>query len=590
MPETYFSNTFASLAVPVIVVGDAENMPVVFANASARLLLNPLFTVNRLKAEADAEQLRTMLLLKDDSVYDGLLGALKAGGTIAELHACLISHDGAEVPVIIDANRVLLDGNGYFVIYLHNEQVSQTGLGDVRTVVATLFQLTNQAKTVDEAINQILAYIGSSVQVSRAYIFEEISAEDTRNTYEWCAPGIEPAIQDLQCLKKADYNYDVIVNGGMYITDSVLDLPENDRVILEAQGIKSLAILPLVHLDAPLGYIGFDDCSAFRKWSSYEIDLLRNATDYIVSLLSRRNSERKLIRSREVLQIISDNIENIIYVSDVYTHELVFLNKTMADTLGLVSDQLVGKICWKTLQSNQEGPCTFCPVPRMLEEGYGENGQTYTWEFENTVTNKWYLLKDSIVEWTDGRKVHIETATEITHQKLYEERLKHYASTDTMTGTYNREWGTRIMRDMVSNADAEKDAISVVFLDVDGLKEINDTCGHEMGDEAIIKMVDVVRSCIRKSDFICRWGGDEFLLVLECTVENAHNVVANIYRKLEQFNEIGGKPYTLGFSYGIAALLDAKEEPLDVVIARADKLMYENKMSRRQAHRGRQPR
>ena len=118
------------------------------------------------------------------------------------------------------------------------------------------------------------------------------------------------------------------------------------------------------------------------------------------------------------------------------------------------------------------------------------------------------------MEWTDGRKVHIETATESTHQKLYEERLKHYASTDTMTGTYNREWGTRIMRDMVASAEQEKDAISVVFLDVDGLKEINDTCGHEMGDEVIIKTVDMVRSCIRKSDFMCRWGGDEFLLVL----------------------------------------------------------------------------
>lgn len=586
MQENIFINLYASLPTPVIVIKRAAGMPTVFANAGARLLLNPLLTTDSLKDNTPTEALENLMSQQNHAMLDTLVSTVEQSGALDGFKASLINHEGIPVPVSIDANLITLADGDYLVLYIH--RIGDEGISsseDVNATLAALFQLTNQSGDMDESINKVLAYIGNTVNVSRAYIFEEISAEETRNTYEWCAAGVEPAIQDLQNLKKADYNYDAIVQSGMYITDSVQELPENDRVILEAQGIKSLAILALIHLDRPLGYIGFDDCSAMRKWSSREVNLLNATANFVVSLINRRNSELNLIRSREVLQTITDNIENVIYVSDIHTHELVFLNKTLADTVGKPAEELIGQPCYKTLQRDMNGPCPFCPVPKMLAEHYDTGAKVYTWEFENTITHQWYLLKDSIVQWSDGREVHIETATEITHQKLYEERLRHYASTDMMTGAYNREWGYTIMKDLIASGNAEgKTDASIVFLDVDGLKIVNDTYGHDAGDELIIRTIETVRSCIRKSDVVCRWGGDEFLLLLQCNAEIAHRIIGNIYYKLDKINATGERPYNLGFSYGVASITDDPDEALDTVIAHADKLMYENKMSRRAAH------
>lgn len=578
MGYEYLESTYKNLKIPVFVCKNTEGYPLVFANASAKLLVDPQCNIESMMNGGGEDDLTNLLVFDPTDVRDALFDTLQATGSVNDFKAYLLNYEGTRLSVSLTANWVELGGEELFVLYVY--EVVQPGhftATEYTTMLATAFQMALNAANPETTINQILAFIGSSVDVSRAYIFEDISPTTTSNTYEWCSEGIEPAIQDLQNLPKAEYNYDVIVNSGMYITDDVRKLPAGDRVILEAQGIKSLAILPLMQRDVPLGYVGFDDCEHYREWGSVEIDLLQNTANILVSLLARRNMDNQTNQTLNILQTITDNIDSVIYVNDIDTHELVFMNKALGQSLDTDPHELLGQCCWGTLQEDQRGPCSFCPMKKMLDEQGNVILPEYSWEFQNTRNGKWYLVKDSIIKWIDGRNVHIETATEITSQKVHEQELEQYASFDMMTGTYNREWGYRLLQEMLSSHILEARPNSLVFIDINDLKHVNDTYGHEVGDRMIIETVDVIRSCVRKSDVLCRWGGDEFLLLLQCGQAVATRIMNDVQKKMQEINSTSQNPYKLSVSYGITPL-DMKGGNIDELIARADKLMYTSKL------------
>lgn len=583
MAYTFFEHTFKNLQIPVVVCLDTDRYPIVFANPSVKMLSNPLMSSENLKDSATVNYVADVLRFSNADMTESFFSSLRTLGSINNFNATILDYEDNAIPVTMSANIVEVQDNTYYIIYVYEKSnLGDYSITDTNSALFTAFHLAFHTEDAEEAIGKILSFVGAYANVSRVYIFEEESAVYTRNTYEWCADGVEPAIQDLQHLRKDEYNYDVIVNSGMYITDDIRDLPENDRIILEAQGIKSLAILPLFYGDRPLGYIGFDDCENCRQWSSSEVRLLNDISSIIVSLLLRRNSEAQAGRSVDIMQTISDNIDSIIYVSDLDTDEVIFGNKALTDSLGLDPDNLIGRPCWQMFQRGGTGRCAHCPIPKMIDADGKIIQSSYSWENQNSITGKWYLVRDGIIEWIDGRYVHIETATEITHQKAYEEKLKHYASVDSMTGAYNREWGYKIMQEMRTMAAAQEgEEVSLVFIDLDGLKQVNDTYGHDAGDTKIIRTISTIRSSVRQSDLLVRWGGDEFLLLLQCGVDSARNVMENIDQKLLQASEQSDLPFPFSISYGITSLTDDLESNVDAIISSADKSMYESKMRKR---------
>ncbi len=114
---------------------------------------------------------------------------------------------------------------------------------------------------------------------------------------------------------------------------------------------------------------------------------------------------------------VLDSIDGIVYVADMQTYELLFINKYSKDIFG----DITGKICWQTLQENQTGPCPFCTNDKLVNED-GEP-QLYRWEFQNTVDDSWYDIRDRAIRWIDGRLVRMEIAMDITQRKENEEKI-----------------------------------------------------------------------------------------------------------------------------------------------------------------------
>lgn len=574
---------FDTLKIPVIVCRKSDDLPVIYINTETRLLVAPSISLNKLKGTSVFGGLRNFLHFDNQSEFEEFKRQLLANDLVHNYQAAVRSYDKNAVDMVFAANTVRFEDD-YVVIYINEvdpERRKEEGVTE--ELLTKILHEAYHEKNVDASIQAILALAGTYSRTSRVYIFEDITPELTRNTYEWCGTGVEPAIDLLQNLRKEDYNYDVIISAGLYVYSDTRTLPESDRRILyDMQGIKSIAILALYNRDKPLGYIGFDDTVNFRNWSHREIQILEGIASVVSSLINRRNAESAVLASRATMQTITDSLDDLIYVADLETYELKFVSKSMASIYNKDASELVGKPCWQALQLYDDGPCPFCPIPKMYSNGKVllEN---YTWETRNPITDKWYMVRDNIITWTDGKPAHLETAVDITYRKQFEEQLHLTASTDAMTKVYNRKYGHAKLLEVVENpGDSDH---TLCFLDIDELKMVNDTLGHEAGDDLIVSTVQVILSSIRREDFLCRWGGDEFILMLFCDFDTAAKVMNKILFAIDHFNATAGKPFKLSLSHGEVAVPREGDISLEELVNKADELMYKNKQTKKRMRR-----
>jgi PAS domain S-box-containing protein len=136
----------------------------------------------------------------------------------------------------------------------------------------------------------------------------------------------------------------------------------------------------------------------------------------------RKWAQKETALSFERFKSVLDAMDALVYVADIKSYEILFVNKIVRDNWG----EITGSICWQTLQQNQQGPCPFCTNSQLLNEK-GEPAGIVIWEFQNTIDHEWYECRDQAIQWTDGRFVRMEIATNITqrkhmHQALAEEK------------------------------------------------------------------------------------------------------------------------------------------------------------------------
>ena len=117
-----------------------------------------------------------------------------------------------------------------------------------------------------------------------------------------------------------------------------------------------------------------------------------------------------------------DAIDAMIYVADMETHEVLYVNEHAREVLGDVE----GKKCWSCIQSDQTGPCEFCTNKKLLDDK-GEPTGVHRWQFQNTKTGRWFDCHDVAIRWIDGRLVRMETAIDITEQKAAEGKKQEFA-------------------------------------------------------------------------------------------------------------------------------------------------------------------
>ncbi len=165
-------------------------------------------------------------------------------------------------------------------------------------------------------------------------------------------------------------------------------------------------------------------------------------------------------------------------------------------------------------------------------------------------------------------------------QSLLDRELRSLALTDDLTGFYNRRAFLALAAQQLKVAIRKNQGLWLFFADVDCLKKINDTCGHQEGDLALVRTADTLEQTFRNSDILARLGGDEFaVLALEASSQHENVILRRLEKKLKASNA-GEFSHELSLSIGAARFDPKKPVSLEQLLMQADQSMYRQKEDR----------
>jgi len=188
-----------------------------------------------------------------------------------------------------------------------------------------------------------------------------------------------------------------------------------------------------------------------------------------------------------------------------------------------------------------------------------------------------YLLKEGL----DPRLLARSIRYAMDRSKQLQE-LKTMTLTDDLTGLHNRRGFHYLAEQQMKIDKRERRVTPILFIDLDKLKEINDTLGHPCGDQALIDTSNILRKTLRQTDIISRVGGDEFAALTVQGERSTEQIIKDrLIHKVEDFNRTENRPYSLSLSVGVIYSDPDEDVPVDTLLTQADLQMYQIKLAKK---------
>jgi diguanylate cyclase (GGDEF)-like protein len=199
-----------------------------------------------------------------------------------------------------------------------------------------------------------------------------------------------------------------------------------------------------------------------------------------------------------------------------------------------------------------------------------------------TEINKTEMILLAIEDTTERKRAEVRQFNIETELKKVNEALRTLVLRDDLTGLYNRRGFMMFAEQHLKLARRTSQELLVVFLDLDGLKQINDVFGHQEGDRALAKTAKILKEAFHRDlDLIARLGGDEFVVL---TMDSLHQSSQGIYLRLQKhlniINTDISPPYSLSFCIGVTHFNPRSRTTIDDLIAEADEGLYQRKRAR----------
>lgn len=242
----------------------------------------------------------------------------------------------------------------------------------------------------------------------------------------------------------------------------------------------------------------------------------------------------------------------------------------------------------------ERDPASFQPSYEAVLDAIHPDDRTLVESaFRESVANRTPWSVEHRLLMADGRVKHVQakgetsfdeknqvlrgigTVQDITEQKLAQERIAHMAHYDTLTNLPNRALFFDRLRHAIQVARRTKSGLTLLFMDLDGFKRVNDTMGHHAGDLLLIGVAERLSACVRESDTVSRLGGDEFTIILgemhrqEDVIAEAQKIIQHISKPFD----LEGSKAVIGISIGIARYTEEADNEDDLV-RRANLAMY----------------
>jgi diguanylate cyclase (GGDEF)-like protein/PAS domain S-box-containing protein len=292
-------------------------------------------------------------------------------------------------------------------------------------------------------------------------------------------------------------------------------------------------------------------------------------------ITGRKRAEEAFRRSEERFRSLVQNAQDIICVADA-EGRVRYLSPAFERVLGRAPEVSIGRSCFEHVHPEDVGRVRAA-FERLLENPSGELAAEARLRHEDGGWRSLEVVGRNLLS-NPGVKGMVLNARDITERKAFERQLIHRAFHDALTGLPNRALFTDRLEHALKRTDRREVEVAVLFLDLDGFKLVNDSLGHEVGDELLVAVGRRLRETLRPEDTVARLGGDEFAVLLEdaASLRDARDVAERVLDEIKKPFDLPGQRVFASASVGIALSGYAPNRPADL-LRKADLAMYRAK-------------
>ncbi|WKA58532.1 diguanylate cyclase [Planococcus shenhongbingii] len=309
-------------------------------------------------------------------------------------------------------------------------------------------------------------------------------------------------------------------------------------------------------------------------WAVNEGDVL--AVGMYKDFTEQMGIQRRLEASETCYRNLIEFIPDAVFVEN--NGEIVFANTSALQLTGTASvSELLGQSIWDFLKTDDRET-----LSEQIKQALARKEPIIEQVSQLTGETIWVEIKAMNINF-EGEPVIQLLLRDVTAKKNYEAQLEYLAFHDPLTGLTNRRYFTEQINEAIERATAHGEMLAFLYIDIDKFKGINDTEGHQIGDELLKQFAGRLRANIRGENVLCRVGGDEFLVLIDKV--KGKGVVEKVAERLHQaFQEpyfLEGREIVATSSIGIS-LFPEDGENSTTLILRADKALYKAKAQRNQ--------
>jgi len=334
---------------------------------------------------------------------------------------------------------------------------------------------------------------------------------------------------------------------------------------------------PLQNLQIIMGRWRDGDWSARAGTTSGvpEFDHLASAFDNMANVVSAQITERDIIQQKraadlERFRFIFESASDGMFVSDAETGCFTDVNEAGCAMFGFLRDELLGSTIGAL--SSDVAPYTQADALARLET---DQSAPFEWHCKTKDGRLFWVEISPRTVQLDDRSVGLAVVRDVTERRRLHDEITHQAHFDVLTGLPNRRDFEEVFEQEVTRSARYDRSLCVAMGDIDLFKEVNDTYGHGAGDVVLKELGELMRNRLRKSDYIARWGGEEFIILLpETNLDTAAELLNRLRASIAKHVVAKiGRAVTLSFGVSEFASADTPDD----VVKRVDQALYRSK-------------